>query len=221
MHGGQRLTAAEGALGDLLNAIGQGHGGQGRAAVEHAISDMIQPPGQRDRGKGGALRKCAAAYIPQGVGQGDRLQGAAPIKQVAAGVTDTVGNVDAGQLFTVSEHRCTQRLQARRQGDGGQVVQKVEGAGADICNTLAHDDLPDLLAQAEPRRVERASFAVLPSVSVVVHLAGAADGQRAAGIQRPCYVLAAGAAGHRSGLRCVHQAERQGAEQHDSRQQYG
>ena len=206
MHGGQRLTAAEGALGDLLNAIGQGHGGQGRAAVEHMPGDLIQPAGQRDLGKGGASQKCGAAQTLQGVGQGDRLQGAAPIKQVAAGVADAVGNGDAGQLFAAAEHTIPQFLQARRQRDGGQVVQKGEGAGADKCNALAHNGPPDLLAQAEPRRVERVSFVGLPSVSVVVHRAGAGDGQRALIIQRPCYVLAAGAAGHRSGFRGVHQA---------------
>ena len=221
MHGGQRLTAAEGALGDLLNAAGQGHGGQCRAAVEHVPGDLIQPAGQRDRGKGGAFPKCGAAQTLQGVGQGDRLQGAAPRKQVAAGVADAVGNGDAGQLFTVSEHICTQPLHARRQGDGGQVVQLAEGFGADICNTLAHDDLPNLVTQTEPRRRDIFPLFAVPYVSVVVYLAGAGDAQRAAIIQYPPDVVAALAAGHRSGLRGVHQAERQQHGKHHQSQQHG
>ena len=206
MHGGQRLTAAEGALGDLLNAAGQGHGGQGRAAVEHVPDDPVQPAGQRDIGKGGTPRKCGTAQILQGVGQGDRLQGMALHKQVVTDIADAVGNGGAGQLLTAAEHVAPQPLQARRQGDGGQVVQIGEGTGADICNTLAHDDLPNLLTQAVPRRVDRFPFTGLPVEGVVVHLAGAGDGQRTAIIQYPPDVVAARAAGHRSGLRCVHQA---------------
>ena len=191
-HGGQ------GVAGQLGQGGGQGQLGHAAAAAEGVLADGGDALGQDGVAQGAAVEGVGAdggqVLVPD-----DLIQGTAGGEAALGDLGDSGGELDGLQGVAACEGVAAEGSHGVSQLHSGQLAALVEGVVADGGDALLHHDSLDVVGEVI---VPGSGVLVGVGVQVVVHLAGAGDGQLAEPVQGPGQVVAAGT-GDQIGLAAV------------------
>ena len=204
---GELAAGLEGIVADSGRRAAEMGGGQTGAAEEGIAVDQCHTGRDGDGGQSAAVGEGVAADLGEAVRNGDRGQGGAVSEGVGGDLRHTGGDIDGGQRFALGESLRPNLCHTVGECDGGKLLAIVEGIAADPRHSVGDGDGGnDLLIKGVAADGGHAAFKhylfdaarnTAPRGAggvIVIHSAGAADGQRFV-IIRPLQVIAAPAAG--------------------------